>query len=407
MTDTVSACRSCSGELTRVVSLGLLPLANQYVEKTQPLQFYPHELLRCSSCGLAQLGITAPSPEVFPASYPYSSSTTRALRENFADLAREASTLLDLRPEDLVIDIGGNDGNLLSNFVGKQRVLNVTPEDIGKVGEERGIPHFQDYWDTVTANAVRADHGLAKLITATNVFAHITEPGAFVDAVLSCLAADGVFLIEVQYVGDLLRGVQYDHLYLEHQLFWGLNPLRDLLKKHGLVTPFARKIDSHGGSIRAYACRPDAAPAIAEKAQAFRQRAIFEDSIEPRDFELFARRVAESKVQLWRVLSNIKEMGGRIFGLGAPSRASTLINYCGIDHTILDCIVEVPGSYKVGKLMPGTAIEAVDEERLYREQPEFCLLLNHHLTHEMIGNVRAKGYRGKFVRPLPTAEVVA
>lgn len=408
MTSRVTACRACSDPLTTVVSLGLLPLANQYVSATspEPLTFYPHDLVRCTECGLAQLGITAASQEVFPASYPYSSSTTRALRENFADLARESSALLDLRPEDLAIDIGGNDGNLLSNFVGKQRVLNVTPEDIGKLGEERGIPHIQEYWTVKLADDLRRTLGTAKLITATNVFAHMPSVHDFVLGVTTALANDGVFLIEVQYIGDLLKGAQFDHLYLEHQMFWGLDPLRALLKKHDLVIPFARTIDSHGGSIRVYACRPEAAPAIAEKAQAFRARAIYEDTIEPRDFDVFAKRVAESKVKLWGLLSSIRAMGGRIFGIGAPSRASTLINYCGIDHNILDCICEVPGSYKIGKLMPGTQIEVVDEERLYREQPEFALLLNHHLANEMIGNVRAKGYRGKFVTPLPEAKVI-
>jgi hypothetical protein len=379
---------------------------NEYVTTPQALKFYPHDMLRCEACGLAQLGITAPSEEVFGLSYPYTSSTTRALRENFADLATEANALIGLSPEDLVIDIGGNDGNLLSNFVGKQRVLNVTPENIGKLGEERGIPHFQDYWDKTTAMAAVAAHGKAKLITATNVFAHITDPHAFVAAVLDALTDDGVFLIEAQYIGDLLRGVQYDHIYVEHQMWWSLDTLRALLKQHGLVVPFARTIDSHGGSIRIYACRPDHARAIAEKATAFRARALYDDYIEPRDFDVFAQRVAESKVKLWALLASIKAMGGRIYGIGAPSRAATLVNYCGIDHNILDCIVEVRGSHKIGRLMPGTSIPVVDEERLYRDAPEFALLLNHHIAPEMIRNVRAKGYAGKFVKPLPVAEVV-
>lgn len=406
MAGAVTACRACSGQLASVVSLGPLPLVNEYHATPRAMKFYPHEMLRCEACGLAQLGITVPSSEAFPVEYPYRSSVTRALRDNFADLATEANALIGLTPEDLVIDIGGNDGNLLSNFVGKQRVLNVTPEDIGKLGEERGIEHLQQYWDANAAGEVVAKCGKAKLITATNVFAHINDPNAFVETVLSALADDGVFLAEVQYLGDLLSGIQYDHIYVEHQLWWSLGTLRSLLKKHGLTVAFARRIDSHGGSIRVYACRPDAAPAIAEKAQAFRQRVIYDDAIEPRDFEVFAKSVAESKVKLWSLLSSIKATGGRIFGIGAPSRAATLVNYCGIDHNILDCVVEITGSHKIGKLMPGTAIEVVDEERLYREQPEFALLLNHHLAGTMIENLRSRGYRGKFVTPLPEPKVV-
>ena len=410
MSGPVTTCQSCSSpELETVVSLGMLPAVNAYRAADSVAtaeKFYPHDLLRCPKCELVQLGYLPEQAEMFPSSYPYTSSTTRALRENFADLAIEANALIGLTTEDLVIDIGGNDGNLLSNFVGKQCVLNVTPEDIGALGIERGIPHLQRYWGNPAASEVRAAHGPARLVTATNVFAHVPDPHEFIEATLSVLADDGVFLTESHYLGDLLNGVQYDAVYGEHARYLSLAAIRNMLKPHGLVIPFARKIDSHGGSIRVYACRLDAAPAIAEKSNAFRFRAIYEDAIDDRDFEVFAKRVAESKVKLWSLLASIKAIGGRIFGIGAPSRASTLINYCGIDHDILDCIVEIAGSHKIGRLMPGTAIEVVDEERLYRENPEFCLLLNHHLANEMMRNVRAKGYAGKFIVPLPEAKVI-
>ena len=408
----MTTCRSCqSPDLVPVVSLGMLPACNAFHpigSRIDSEKFYPHDLLRCPNCELVQLGFVPPQTETFPASYPYTSSTTRALRENFADLATEANALIGLKPEDLVIDIGGNDGNLLSNFVGKQRVLNVTPEDIGVLGVERGIPHLQRYWGQIASEEARAAHGKAKLITATNVFAHVPDPHEFIVSAFSCLADDGVFLTESHYLRDLLKGVQFDAVYGEHARYLSLTAIRNMLKRHNLVIPFARTIDSHGGSIRVYACRPDVANEIGRKAaeNKLRARMITDDYIEPRDFEVFARRVAESKVQLWRLLSSIKEMGGRIFGIGAPSRAATLINYCGIDHNVLDCIVEIEGSYKIGKYMPGTKIPVVSEEALYTQVPEFALMLNHHLSGSMIEMLRSKGYRGKFVIPLPEAKVV-
>src|SRR5689334_3080455 len=275
MTGLVTHCRSCQGDIVPVLSLGLLPLANQYVETPRPLEFCPHELMRCPTCGLAQLGFTAPSEEVFDAGYPCSSSTTRALRENFADLAAEAGELIGLSPEDLVIDIGGNDGNLLSNFVGKRRVLNVTPEDIGALGVERGIPHLQQYWSRETAADVLAQHGKAKLVTATNVFAHVPDPHEFIEAVLSVLTDDGVFLSESHYLGALLRDVQYDTVYSEHARYLSLTSIANMLRQHGLVVAFARAIDSHGGSIRVYACKSDMALKIAAGSEKFRGRAMY------------------------------------------------------------------------------------------------------------------------------------
>jgi hypothetical protein len=408
----MTACQSCSSpDLEPVLSLGMLPACNAFHpigSRVESEKFYPHDMLRCPKCELVQLGFIQPQTETFPASYPYTSSTTRALRENFADLATEANAIIGLKPEDLVIDIGGNDGNLLSNFVGKQRVLNVTPEDIGALGVERGIPHLQHYWGSTVAASVLNWHGKAKLITATNVFAHVPNPHEFVEAALSCLADDGVFLTESHYLRDLLKGVQFDTVYTEHARFLSLTAIRNLLKPHNLVIPFARGINSHGGSIRVYACRPDAAPGIVQKAaeNKLRARMVTDDYIEPRDFTEFARRVAESKAQLWRLLSSIKEMGGRIFGIGAPSRAATLVNYVGIDHNVLDCIVETQGSHKLGHLMPGTKIEVCDEARLYEEQPEFACLLSWHIADELIPKIKARGYRGKFIVPLPMPRVV-
>ncbi len=409
----ITRCRACdAASLSTVVSLGWLPLANDYVparEAAPPLTFYPHDMLKCGECGLVQLGITAPSSTVFPASYPYSSSTTKALRDNFTELAEEVSALHPMSAEDLVLDIGGNDGNLLSNFV-NHRVLNVTPEDIGRLGVERGIEHLQAYWTGDTARDVATGrHGPAKLITATNVFAHVPDIHDFLSAVEMALLDRGLFVIEAQYLGALLKGVQYDHLYVEHQMFHSVESIRNLLSRHGLTIAFSREIDSHGGSIRVYAARPDYAREIASRVLSgavSRARMLTEDYIQPNDFDVFAKRVAESKRELWRLLSSIKELGGRIFGIGAPSRASTLINYVGIDHTILDCICETEGSHKLGKFMPGTKIEVVPEARLYEVQPDYACLLSWHIASELMPKIRERGFKGRFIVPLPTPRVV-
>ena len=411
MTGPVTACQSCgSAKLETILSLGSLPACNSFVPigaPDCPELFYPHDLLKCESCQLVQLGYLPSQTETFPVSYPYTSSTTKALRDNFADLAAEVASLHPMAPEDLVVDIGGNDGNLLSNFVGKHQVLNVTPEDIGQLGLDRGIPHLQRYWDKATASLVVSGRGKAKLITATNVFAHVPDPNEFVQSVLSCLTDDGVFVTESHYLGAILKGNQWDAIYGEHARYLSLESIRNILERHGLTIAYSREIDSHGGSIRVYACRPDYARQVVERVKGISKgRWRTEDHIYPHDFENFTRRVSQSKRDLWRLLSSIKEMGGRIFGIGAPSRASTLINYVGIDQNVLDCICEIDGSHKIGKYMPGTRIPVVSESALYEQKPEYALMLNHHLCDTMVYKIRQSGYAGKFIRPLPDVEVI-
>jgi len=124
------------------------------------------------------------------------------------------------------------------------------------------------------------------------------------------------------------------------------------------------------------------------------------------ELKRFRDRVVQSKLELYRLLCEIKRQGGRIYGIGAPSRASTLINYLGLDDGILDCVVEIAGSLKIGKYMPGTLIPVVEESRLYQEQPEYALLLSWHIAGELIPKLRQKGYRGKYICPLPSPEII-
>jgi hypothetical protein len=408
----VTRCQSCdSPELEPILSLGMLPLVNDFrpaSEPCAPQTFYPHDMLRCQRCELVQLGIDVDPELVFTAGYPYTSSTTRVLRVNFTDLYRDVAELLTLAPSDLVIDIGGNDGNLLSNFTA-HRTLNVTPEDIGKLGEDRGIAHLQRYWGHEASAEAVAKCGQAKVITATNVFAHVRHPHAFLDAALSALAPGGLLVLECQYFGDLLDGVQYDHCYVEHRFFYSVTSLLHMMRPHGLALVALKTIPTHGGSFRAIFAREgdigfsDWAhraelhrPSPHSLAQEFKRT-------DPGAIHVFAKRVARSKRKLWALIDKLE---GGIAGIGAPSRASTLISYTGLDHEVVPYICETTGSHKIGKYMPGTKIPVVDEARLYQEQPANTLLLSHHIADELVANLRRKGFAGKFIKPLPEPEVL-
>ena len=192
---------------------------------------------------------------MFPYSYPYTSSTTKILRENFADLYKETKKIIYLRSKDLVIDIGSNDGNLLSNFKDFHKVLGVTPEKIGKLAIKKGIPTIIDYFDNKTVKKILLKHGKAKIITATNVFAHIDNINQIVKNVLRTLDNDGIFITESHYLLPLIKTVQYDTIYHEHLRYYSVQSLNYLFKKHNLEIIHTKEISTHGGSIRVYAAR--------------------------------------------------------------------------------------------------------------------------------------------------------
>ena len=405
----VECCQICGhASLETVLSLGYMPPVNQMVpigEVQRQQSWFPTNLLYCSNCELVQLGLAVDPVIIFPPEYPYTSGMTRILRDNFAELYAESSKMLGLTKDDLAVDIGSNDGTLISNFQkGGHRILGIEPTDVAKMANARGIPTIQRYFSKEVAREVREEHGVAKVVTAANCFAHIEDVHAVVEGILEMLAPDGVFISESHYLIGLLDDLQYDTVYHEHLRHYTVGSLAHLLGMHGLEIFHARKIPTHGGSIRVYAARKGVCsvqPSVAEMlgseptGEAMRKR-----------LGAFRHDVMLSKLRLHALIRDVKEKGGRICGISAPSRASTLVNYVGLDEAIIDYVCEIEGSLKIGKCMPGTLIPIVEESRMFADQPECAIIFSWHIADELAHKLRAKGYKGKLITPLPVPRVL-
>lgn len=405
----VECCQICGhSALETVLSLGYMPPVNQMVpigelQRQQP--WFPTNLLYCSNCELVQLGLAVDPVIIFPPEYPYTSGMTRILRDNFAELYAESSAMLGLGKDHLVVDIGSNDGTLISNFQkGGHRILGIEPTDVAGIANSRGIQTIQRYFSADVAREVKREYGAAKVVTAANCFAHIEDVHSIVEGILEMLAPDGVFISESHYLIDLLNDLQYDTVYHEHLRHYTVGSLAHLLSMHGLEVFHARKIPTHGGSIRVYASRkgvfpiqPSVETMLREepKGQAMRER-----------LSSFRQQVMLSKLRLHALVRDIKEKGGRICGISAPSRASTLVNYVGLDEAIIDYVCEIEGSLKIGKCMPGTLIPVLEESRLFADQPECAIIFSWHIADELAPKLRAKGYKGMLVSPLPVPRIL-
>jgi len=406
----VESCQVCdSPNLESVLFLGYLPPVNQMrVIGQRPTEqpAYPAEWLYCPKCQLVQLGLVVDPQILFPPEYPYTSGTTKILRENFAEMYTEARTILPLVADDLIVDVGSNDGTLLSNYKkGGHRVLGIEPSQVGNLGNERGIPTRISFFGQEIAQTVRTQEGPASIVTATNVFAHIENVHDIVDGILAMLGEKGMFISESHYLMSLVETLQYDTIYHEHLRYYSLHSLQYLLSMHDLELIHAKRIPTHGGSIRVYAARKgrhSPRPSVAEILS--QEKEVGLDSAKLKEFK---RQVVLSKLDLHGLLASVRKRGERVYGVGAPSRASTLINYVGLDDGILDCVLEVKGSLKIGKYMPGTVIPVIDETRLYDDQPEYAMLLSWHIADELIPKITQKGFRGKYIVPLPVPRIVS
>jgi hypothetical protein len=406
----VTSCQICQGTtLKSVLFLGYLPPVNKMHtigERPGEETFYAAELLLCPVCTLVQLGLIVDKSILFPPEYPYSSGTTKILRDNFAELHRECMELYPVDKSDLIVDIGSNDGTLLSNWKDAGfRVHGIEPTDMGKLANQRGIKTSIAYMGRDVIDAVKAQDGPAKIITATNVFAHMEDIDHILESLLVLLKDDGLFISESHYLISLIETLQYDTIYHEHLRYYSVTSLQYLLNKHGLEVVHAKRIPTHGGSIRVYAARKGryAPRAAVQEILAYETRA----GVSEEGLREFGRRVLQSKLALHALLKDITAQGHRVVGLSAPSRASTLVHYVGIDEGILDAVLEIKGSHKIGKYMPGRLIPVLEESYLFERQPEYALVLSWHIAEELMPKLRAKGYKGKFIVPLPQPHVVS
>lgn len=404
---TINKCQiSGSKNLKSILNLGYLPpvnLARPINKKIKEELFFPTEMLYCPVSKLYQLSYIVDKKILFPKSYPYTSSTTKILRENFSQLSKECMKKNIIKKNDLIIDIGSNDGNLLSYFKNFCKVQGITPENIGKQAIKKGIPTILGYFDDKNAKYISKKIGRAKIITATNVFAHIDNTNSLMKNIKKCLLADGVFIIEIHYFLDLIKTIQYDTIYHEHMRYYTLESLEYILNRHGFKIFDAKRIKTHGGSLRVYA-------SVSKKYKILpsinKIKILEKKYLNKKKIEIFKKKVLNSKYALIELIKKIKNQNKKIFAIGAPSRASTLINFIGIDHNMIDYVLEVNGSSKINNFMPGTNIPIVSEDLIKKNKPDYLLILSWHIYPAIIATFRNMGFKGRFIIPLPKPRIV-
>lgn len=408
--EVVTNCQLCgSTELEPVMFLGYLPPVNGMPEigstPTQETAF-PAQLLYCPKCHLVQLGLIVDPQILFPPEYPYSSGTTKILRENFYELFTEVQEKLGPKLSNLVVDIGSNDGTLLSNFhEAGFKVCGIEPTNMGEVARSKGINTLQRFFDQKAADEVLKVLGQANLVTAANVFAHIENIHAVVEAIVSMLAPNGVFVSESHYLPALIDTLQYDTIYHEHLRYYSLLSLSYLMECHGLEIFDCKEIPTHGGSIRVYACRKgEREISVNVERQREKEYKMGIDRLET--YQAFKKKVAISKLELLALLRDLIKEDKVVYAIGAPSRASTLINYVGLDDSMVNRVLEIKGSSKIGKYMPGTTIPVLDEQFLFDDQPDYALLLSWHIAEELMPKLKSRGYKGAFIVPLPHVQII-
>lgn len=404
----ISNCQICSSpHLKTVLILGHQPPSDAFLrlqDLARPETTFPLDVLFCETCGLVQLDYIV-SPSLLFSDYVYSSGTNNSLRVNFKDLVEKLVKRFQITSNDLVVDIGSNDGTLLENYLPYRiHVLGVDPSSVTDLAMAKGIPTLKEFFNEETAKQAREKHGQAKIITATNVFAHVDQLDSFINGVDLLLEDDGIFVSESHYLLDLITKLQYDSIYHEHLRYYSLKPLMKLFERFNFEMIDAERISTHGGSIRVYAAKKGRHP-ISSSVEELIKIEIENGLYQKETYNEFANKVKENKLKLLKLLLDLKSEGKRIVGIGAPAKGNTLLNYCRLDPDLIDYLVE-KSCLKIGTWAPGTHIPVVEEKRLFRDQPDYGLLLSWNLADELIPKLKGEGFQGKFIIPNPLPRII-
>jgi SAM-dependent methyltransferase len=401
----LDSCQICSShDLQPVVHLGFSapcdsPLTQERLRHGETS--YPLHYARCRECGLVQIDYVVDGKELFHPEYPYRSGITETLRNFLHGLALRMCEKTGLKKNSLVVDIGSNDGTILQGFAkAGMRVLGVEATNIARIAQKQGIETLQEFFSPDTARKILASHGPAQLITAANVFAHVANFQDLMQGIHQLLEPDGFFVSESHYQLDILETLQYDSIYHEHLRFYLIKPLQRLFHDNGFTLVDVERIPNYGGSIRVTARKGRhhvLQPSVGRLLEQEEKAGCYQDAT----YVEFARRVRASRAEIRRTLVEKTAQAGPVPGIGCPGRCVTLLAYCGVGDDLMPYIAEQSTSLKLGMFTPTSHIPIVDEERLFREQPAYAMILSWHYAEAIVKGLRKKGLKSKVLVPLP------
>jgi len=389
-----------------------MPLANALLaaeQLGQPEPRFPLELVFCPSCTLLQLTETISRESLF-SEYPYFSSYSDTMLGHARCLVDRLAEERRLGRGSLAIEVASNDGYLLQYYRDRGiPVLGIEPAaNIAKVAEEKGIQTLCRFFNEALAQELAAKGQRGSVVHAHNVLAHVDDLNGFARGLRAVLRDDGIAVVEVPYVRDMITGGEFDTIYHEHLCYFSLAALTQLFSRHRLTVRDVERLPVHGGSLRVFLARDDGG------ADGYRlagvsvllaeERAWKVEQIAP--YRAFGGRVEALRRDLMELLHRVKADGKRVAAYGASAKGNTLLNYFGIGRDLVEFVAD-RSPVKQGRFTPGTHLPIVPPATLLDSMPDYALLLCWNLVDEIVAQQQeylARG--GQFIVPIPELKVV-
>jgi nucleoside-diphosphate-sugar epimerase/SAM-dependent methyltransferase/quercetin dioxygenase-like cupin family protein len=375
-------CRVCNNKnLTRVISLGYQPFANNLLSKiNEKYKSHPLELNLCKKCYNCQLSYSADPKKLF-SNYLYLSSTSSSFIDHFKNAAKKYKKILKLNTEDQIIDIGSNDGAALKAFkeLGFKNILGVEPaKNLVKLANDNGINTIEGFFNN---DLIKKINIKANLILASNVFAHVDNIQEITDCIFKLLKQNGVLIIEVQYLLNTLMDCTFDNIYHEHVNYWSILSLNNFFNNKKAKIFKVEKINTHGGSIRVYISKNSKIKIDASVKKLLNEEIKLGIS-KLNIYEKFKQKVFDKRKKIRNKIQAIKESKKTIIGYGAPAKATTALNFYNLSKEI-DFIID-DNQLKNDKYIPGTKILIKNKKN--KKKADYLLVLAWNFYNEIKKN---------------------
>ena len=407
MSNPQSPCRSCGEALEVYCDLGNLSLTGFFPNPGIDIPRYPLALAKCSSCGLSQLYHQIPVDQLYGEEYGYESHLNSQMQGHLIYAARSFERKFELSDGDCVLDIASNDGTLLSGYI-SNKLVKVGIDPLALSLNDKYPEHAMKIAQFFSAKAVReVTSNRFKVVTSFSVFYDLERPSEFINSIEELLTEDGVWILEQSYFYSMVETLSFDTICHEHLLYLRLGDIDKLLDKTSLEVFDVQLNDANGGSFRVFVKRKLSPRPVSLYVDWLRQRELSWEN-EP----IYSTSVFNSRVNLFRdslrdLLFLFEKEGKTIIGFGASTKGNALLQFCDLDHSVIEFIVEV-NERKFGKLTPGTQIPIQNEEyfrELFGRHDDFVgLILPWHLAESIIermSGVTNRSLAKKIVLPLP------
>lgn len=386
-------CRFCKTKLSKkILDLGKSPPSNAYLNSKvlfNKEKYFPLKLLLCTKCFLVQTEDHNLPEELFTDDYAYFSTTSQTFLKHAEEYVNKVINVLDLNDKSFVVEIASNDGYLLKNFIFKKiPCLGIEPTKSTYLKSmELKIPTMNEFFTSNLADKMNQKYQKANLVIANNVYAHVPQINDFTFGLKKILDENGTITLEFPHLLNLIKYNQFDTVYHEHYSYLSLFTVDKIFSQHGLKIYNVEEISTHGGSLRVYGCHANIDKEINNNVELILEKEKKEGLLNIDKYELLQIAADKTKLKFKEFLSKLKKNNKTIVGYGAAAKGNTLLNFCEINDDLIDFVCDASPS-KQNKYLPGSHIEVLSPENLFKKDIDYILILPWNIKDEILNDYK-------------------